>query len=213
MTERITMFISPTNAIKMYDVSKPTLYKDMSEGKLSYTKDDRKRRKINVAELDRIYQKRQAVEEDLTLDNVKEITDFTEANVKNKQVTSQVKAIREQIEKSKGREVELLEQQIEQYKDQVENLNRHLEETREEHRVYVRLLEDKREEQGAKTTNWEGKLQLLEQQINALQLQNQQLIIREEERKKRIEERRQRKEAEKKAAPPQKSSFFERFFG
>jgi hypothetical protein len=45
------MFISPTNAVKMYNVSKPTLYKDMSDGTLSFDKDDRGRRKLNVAEL------------------------------------------------------------------------------------------------------------------------------------------------------------------
>ena len=37
------MFISPTNAVKMYEGSKPTLYKDMSDGKLSFTIDDRDR--------------------------------------------------------------------------------------------------------------------------------------------------------------------------
>lgn len=59
-----------------------------------------------------------------------------------------VKVIREQIDQSKNRKIELLEQQIEQFKDQIENLHRHLDETREEHRGYMRLLEDKREEQG-----------------------------------------------------------------
>ena len=166
------MYISPTEAIKMYDVSKPTLYKDMSEGNLSFKKDDRKRRKINIAELDRIYQKRAGQGDDLTSRNVKPAIPLTELNVSDKQVATQIKAIREQISKSKDREIELLEQQIEQFKDQVENLNRHLEETRKEHKVYVRLLEDKREEQGAKTSHWGEKLELMEQQISALKLQN-----------------------------------------
>src|SRR5688500_9639645 len=51
------MFISPAEALRRYAVSKPTLYSDMKDGKLSYTIDDRARRKINVAELDRLYEK------------------------------------------------------------------------------------------------------------------------------------------------------------
>ena len=86
------MFISPTNAVKMYDVSKPTLYKDMSEGKLSFTKDDRDRRKINVAELDRLYEKREDTPADLTSANVKNGEAFTEPNVKHQQLSQQVKA-------------------------------------------------------------------------------------------------------------------------
>jgi len=207
------MFISPTDAVKMYDVSKPTLYKDMSEGKLSFNKDDRDRRKINVAELDRLYQKREDTPADLTSVNVKNGEAFTEPNVKHQQLSQQVKAIREQIEQSKNREIELLEQQIEQIKDQIENLNRHLDETREEHRGYMRLLEDKREEQGAKTSQWDEKLQIMEHQVAALQEQNRQLIAKEEERRKRIEERRRKREAERLREREQSKSLFSRLFG
>ncbi len=149
------MFISPTDAVKMYDVSKPTLYKDMSDGTISFTKDDRDRRKINVAELDRLYAKRQDAPEGLTSTNGNQWDGLTEPNVNNQHLAQQAKAIREQIEQSRNREIELLEAQIEQFKNQIENLHRHLDETREEHRVYVRLLEDKREEQGAKTSRWD----------------------------------------------------------
>lgn len=207
------MFISPTDAVKMYDVSKPTLYKDMSDGKLSFTKDDRDRRKINVAELDRLYEKRQDVPDDLTSANGKQMDGLTEPNVNHPHLVQQVKSIREQIEQAKNREINLLEQQIEQFKDQVENLHRHLDETREEHRVYVRLLEDKREEQGAKTSQWDHKIQAMEQQLIALQDQNKLLVAREEERKKRIEERRRKREAEKLLEKEKSQSFFSRLFG
>jgi len=204
------MFISPTDAVKRYELSKPTLYKDMSDGKLSFTKDDRNRRKINVAELDRLYSKRKDAPADLTSVNV---NGFTEPNVNSYYLSQQVKAIQEQVEQGKNREIELLEQQIEQFKDQLENLNRHLDETREEHRVYVRLLEDKREEQGAKTSRWDEKLQIMEHQVVALQKQNQQLIAREEERKKRIEKRRRQRQAEKLQEQEKHKSFLERLFG
>ncbi|NET35903.1 MAG: hypothetical protein F6K19_28395 [Cyanothece sp. SIO1E1] len=202
------MFISPTNAVKMYDVSKPTLYSDMKVGKLSFTKDDRDRRKINVAELDRLYQKRQGPSEALTSINGKQQGNLTELNVNPKHLNQQVNAIREQIEQSKNREIELLERQIQQFKDQIENLNRHLDETREEHRVYVRLLEDKREEQGAKTSQWDQKFQYMEQEVAALQKQNRLLIAKEEERKKRIDERRKQRRAEKLAEQKKQKSIF-----
>ena len=207
------MFISPTDAVKMYDVSKPTLYKDMSDGKLSFTKDDRDRRKINVAELDRLYQKRLDTAEGLTSINGNKKDGLTEPNVNHQHLSQQVKAIREQIEQSKNREIELLEDQIEQLKDQNENLHRHLNETREEHRIYVRLLEDKREEQGAKTSQWDEKLQMMERQVSALQEQNRKLIAKEEERRRRIEERRQQRKAEKLLEQEKKKNIIYRLFG
>ena len=207
------MFISPTDAVKMYDVSKPTLYKDMSDGTISFTKDDRDRRKINVAELDRLYAKRPDAAEGLTSTNGKAWGGLTEPNVNNQHLAQQVKTIREQIEQSRNREIELLEEQIEQFKNQIENLHRHLDETREEHRVYVRLLEDKREEQGAKTSRWDQKLQAMEHQLSALQDQNKLLVAREEERKKRIEERRRKQEAEKRQEQERKQRFWNRLFG
>jgi predicted site-specific integrase-resolvase len=85
------MFISPTNAVKMYNVSKPTLYKDMSDGTLSFDKDDRGRRKLNVAELDRLYDKREDAKTDLTSANVNSGQSLTESNVNNQQLTRQIK--------------------------------------------------------------------------------------------------------------------------
>ena len=214
------MFVSPTDAVKMYNVSKPTLYKDMSDGKLSFEKDNRDRRKINVAELDRIYSKREGNNEDLTSINGNSISTLTESNVNSQHLIQQIKAIREQIEQSKNREIELLEKQIEQLKDQNENLNRHLDETREEHRVYVRLLEDKREGEGTNSIDLDHKLEYMEQQLSMLQNQNKLLIEKEEERKKRdaarrrrIEKRRKEREEENAQKAKQKSrGLFERLF-
>lgn len=207
------MFISPTDAVKMYDVSKPTLYKDMSDGTISFTKDDRDRRKINVAELDRLYEKRQGVPEGLTSMNGKQWDGLTELNVNDQHLVQQVKAVREQIEQSRSREIELLEEQVEQFKNQIEKLHQHLDETREEHRVYVRLLEDKREEQGAKTSHWDQKFQAMEREVNVLQEQNKLLVAREEERKKHIEERRRKQAVEKQLEQERKQHFWQRLFG
>ena len=76
------MNISPAEAIRRYNVSKPTLYSDMKDGKLSFTLDDRKRRKINIAELDRIYDKREE-EGALTVEkSVQSPVKNTQSNVK-----------------------------------------------------------------------------------------------------------------------------------
>lgn len=86
-------------------------------------------------------------------------------------------------------------------------------ETREEHRVYVRLLEDKREEQGARTSQWNEKLQTMEYELRAVQEQNRLLLSREEERKKRIEERKRRREAQQLEEQEKQKSIFYRLFG
>lgn len=52
------MLVSPTKALKMFQVSKPTLYQDMKNAKISFTKTDKGRRQIDVAELSRVYEYR-----------------------------------------------------------------------------------------------------------------------------------------------------------
>jgi Mg-chelatase subunit ChlI len=94
------MLISPAEAVRQYDVSKPTLYSDMKEGKLSYKIDDRKKRKIDVAELERLYEKRAVTK---TAKNVKSSSENTDSNVK--------------LDQSK---IDLLEQEIRFLKQQVE---------------------------------------------------------------------------------------------
>ena len=101
------MFISPTEAVKIYDVSKPTLYADMNGGTISYEVEKRrsggKKRKINVAELDRVYKKREEKEEILTSKNVQSGQKNTEINGNNDNA-----------------EVRLLNQQIEFLKEKIE---------------------------------------------------------------------------------------------
>lgn len=207
------MFISPTDAVKFYDVSKPTLYKDMGDGRLSYTIDDRDRRKLNVAELDRLYQKRQTNFDGFTSAGVNLTDGLTEPNGNNPFISQQIKAIKEQIAQTKDREVELLEQQIEQLLAQVENLNRHLDETREEHRGYMRLLEDKRAEQGTHTSKFDEKLRDMEQQMSTIREENRRLQEERAERIRRAQERRKRKLTEETVKKNKIQNFFERLVG
>jgi chromosome segregation ATPase len=214
------MYVSPTEAIKLYDVSKPTLYKDMSDGKISFDKDERGRRKLNVAELDRIYSKRAEEGAPLTSNNVQSTLSFTEPNVNSKLLLQEVKTIKEQIGQAKDREIKLLEQQIEQLREQNDNLNRYLKETREEHQGYLRLLEHKSTEEGTHSPQLDQKLEMMEQQMHFLQEQNELLLRREEERKRRavirkkkIEELKQQKALQKEQPAQNNKGLFERLFG
>ena len=63
----------------------------MSKGRLSFTRDDRDRRKINVAELDRLYDKRPNTDSALMSVNGKSPSGLTELNVRNKDVSQYLK--------------------------------------------------------------------------------------------------------------------------
>jgi len=108
------MFVSPTKAIKMYEVSKPTLYKDMKDGKLSYEINDRKKRKINVAELERIYEKRDTEEGASTSETVKQKSSLTETNASSVKLQKELDEMRQSLADSRSSEIEILKNQIEQ---------------------------------------------------------------------------------------------------
>ena len=49
------MKVNPTEAAQIAGVTRKTLYADMQKGTLSYELTDKKKRLINVAELERVY--------------------------------------------------------------------------------------------------------------------------------------------------------------
>lgn len=165
--------------------------------------DDRKKRKIDVAELDRLYDKRPEKNQSITSENVNPRSNNTEQNVSSIDLKKEIETIRETIKETHSREVQLLNNQIEQLQNHVENLNKNLHKALD---VTV-LLEDKREGQGAKEAERDAKLELLQKQIEKLETQNNRLQSREDERRKRIEERRKQAEAEK------NKSWIARLFG
>lgn len=201
------MFLTPTKAVKLFKVSKPTLYNDMKSGKLSFELDGRKKCKINVAELDRLYDKRDDTEEGLTSKTVNKKQNLTNLDVSHTKIEREIKSIREQIESGHKREVELLNNQIEQLQSQVESLNKNLNKALD----VTALLEDKREGQGAKESELDAKFKNMEQVIDELRPQNKRLLDKEEERQRKAEERRKQREAE--TAEREKSqSIFKRLF-
>lgn len=179
------MNVSPTKAIKMYNVSKPTLYSDMKTGKLSYDITDRKKRKINVAELDRIYDKRDTEEGASTSENVKTKANLTETNVSSVKLREQLEEMRQSLDESRNREINALKNQIDQQQEQIELLNKNLNKALD----ITALLEDKRDGQGDKEAQMDAKLEVLERQVTQMERQNRVLLAKEEERKREVAER------------------------
>ena len=175
------MWLSPTKAVKMYNVSKPTLYADMKDGSLSYKMNDRKKRKINVAELDRLYDKRDSEEGASSSKTVKENSSLTETNVSKRKLEQKLEQAHAKIAESQEREITALKNQIENQKEQIEQLNKNLNKALD----VTALLEDKREGQGAKEVERDTKLEMLENQISRLTAKSERQAALD---KKRIQE-------------------------
>lgn len=175
------MWLSPTKAVKMYNVSKPTLYADMKDGSLSYEMTDRKKRKINVAELDRLYDKRDTEEGASNTKTVKGNSTLTETNVSKRQLEQKLEEAHAKIAESQEREITALKNQIENQKEQIEQLNKNLNKALD----VTALLEDKREGQGAKEVERDTKLEMLENQISRLTAKSERQAALD---KKRIQE-------------------------
>lgn len=175
------MWLSPTKAVKMYNVSKPTLYSDMKDGSLSYEMTDRKKRKINVAELDRLYDKRDSEEGASSSKTVKENSSLTETNVSKRKLEQKLEEAHAKIAESQEREITALKNQIENQKEQIELLNKNLNKALD----VTALLEDKREGQGAKEVERDTKLEMLENQIKRLSAKSERQAALD---KKRIQE-------------------------
>ena len=178
------MLVSPTKAIAMYNVSKPTLYSDMKTGKLSFKINDRKKRKLDIAELERLYEKRRTIEERTETKTVKEKPHLTESNVSVSALEKELQEARENLANSQKRETELLKEQIEQLQNQVEKLNTNLNKALD----ITALIEDKREGQGTKESQWEARMEIMESQLTKFQNQNQRLQAVDKNSKEKIEE-------------------------
>lgn len=146
------MLISPTDAVKNYDVSKPTLYADMKKGKLSFKKDDRGRRKIDVSELERLYERAAKSNDDnKTLPNVNDRKDDTLANSKEAADVEIVYLKR------------MLKEQKDQYENEIETLKDSLRLAQEGHNKSTLLIEHYTKEK--KGDEWQSAIAELKNQI------------------------------------------------
>ena len=193
------MYVSPTKAVKMYQVSKPTLYEDMKSGKLSYEINDRKKRKINVAELDRLYEKRAVGQGASQSKSVKQNPSLTVSNDSERQLEKELAEIREKLGESQNQQIKALQEQIAQQQDHIERLNQSLNKALD----ITALLEDKREGQGAKESERESKMAKLEARLEQLTADTERQAVQNKKHRRRIAELEQEKA----------KGFFERLFG
>ena len=159
------MSISPAEAIRLYDVSKPTLYKDMKEGTISYEQDDKNRRRLNPAELDRVYKKRRLEEGAQTIlkGGYNPATE-TALNAELVPVALMDKILKEQRE---------------QFENQIEMLRIALDQAQK----LPQLLENSRKEENDKVEEaWEQNIELLKGQV----ANEKDLRIKELARSKRL---------------------------
>jgi hypothetical protein len=148
------MFITPAEALRRYDVSKPTLYSDMSEGKLSFKFDDRKKRKIDVAELDRIYAKRPDTATTPTQNSVKLAADNTVSNVNY--TPQEVERLQQEIGYLK-REIQVRQSETEKWQEAFDKAQATADKI-------TALLENK---SGSGAGEWEKALKALEERIGS----------------------------------------------
>jgi len=187
------MFISPAEALRRYAVSKPTLYSDMGDGKLSYSLDDRGKRRINVAELDRLYEKRLAGAKPAEAVNVHDPDAQTEFN--GKEPAHLVAMLNQKIEhldrevRARGEDAEKWREAFEKAQATADKITALIEDrslgarpTRD-HDEKIDKLTKLVEQQVEEASNQYKKIAELEQSLKKTQMQNKRLLTTLEDHK------------------------------
>ena len=187
------MFISPAEALRRYAVSKPTLYSDMGDGKLSYSLDDRGKRRINVAELDRLYEKRPAGAKHPEAANVHDPEAQTEFN--GKEPAHLVAMLNQKIEhldrevRARGEDAEKWREAFEKAQATADKITALIEDrslgarpTRD-HDEKIDKLTKLVEQQVEEASNQYKKIAELEQSLKKTQMQNKRLLTTLEDHK------------------------------
>ena len=191
------MQISPAKAVRLYKISKPTLYADMKSGKLSFTKSHRGKRQIDTAELSRLYDLREKGQGAGDPENVKNGKGLTELNGSVETKSVKYEALLE----TKLNNAEKLLEEVKAQRDQLiqdkEKIQGQLDKALEIGAPIGRLLEDQRKEQGRSDTETQAKLKNLEETNTILQEQVKRFMKREKERRMRQERLRQEREMQR----------------
>ena len=180
------MKVNPTDAAQIAGVTRKTLYADMQKGTLSYEVTDKKKRLINVAELERVYG---TLAKDVggdTKNTLFETAGNTQKTVDTasggNNIDVEVLKIRlEQSENERSREREQLNEQI-------EHLRSMLSSEQEERRKITALLTNQtadKEEQGTQQKKTESQLDDLKMTVQELRKQNRAIFktLKEEKEK------------------------------
>jgi predicted site-specific integrase-resolvase len=117
------MKVSPTEATKLTSLARSTIYKDMNEGRLSYSLNKRGKRTLEVIELERVYG-------NLNLENKEENTVNTGGNLQDTNgliyqasLLREIEILKEQISQINSSNItthEILQNQIKDLKNERE---------------------------------------------------------------------------------------------
>lgn len=185
------MALSPTQAARIYDVSKPTLYNDMDDGTISYELTDKGTRRLNPAELDRVYEKRKNPEE-------KSVNDTNGAGDTNLQSGEFVSA--SLLDK-------MLRQQKEQFEEQIEILKSALAEAQ---KIPLLIENSRKDDKDNLAEAWEQNIQILKEQVELERELKEKYLVRAKglnKRKKELEETIKRLESRLEQANSRSSIF------
>jgi len=222
------MNVSITQAHKMTGVARSTIYKDMDEGKLSFSENGRGKREIMVSELQRVYgeidqsalnKKAPKKENTETSENVASVAERSETI---KQAPSdQVAVLQERILSLKGTvdEKEAFIHDLkserqkarEMHEEQLDSMKQSLDKAQDGYNQITKLLEDKTSESGGE---WQKTMKALESRIAN---QEKAEKDRQEREQKLLDENKRIKQAyskQKKALEAeQNKGFFQKLFG
>lgn len=162
------MNVCPAEASRLAGVSRKTLYQDMSKGHLSYDVTDKKKRLIQVAELERVY------------GHTKSNTQKTNGNSKkwletepgNSNDPAEIQVLKDKLDALQAER----DREREQLTDQIEHLREMVKSEQEERRKFTALLTDQRKEKEGRAGEQDKKMQDLDTTIEELRKQNRRIL-------------------------------------
>lgn len=182
--------------------SRQTINDATKDGSLSFTKNKRGHKVIDISELSRVYDIVEDIDALSKKSSNKNVEEGDKPSTPKKGLEKEIASIREEILASQTRERRLME-------DQIELLKTSVEEARRDKENYVKLLEN--HNKGGSS----AEIELLKQTNESLSDQVSQLLKREEQREKERQEARQRRLDKIKADEEAERSrgFFSKLFG
>ncbi len=222
------MNVSITQAHKMTGVARSTIYKDMDEGKLSFTENGRGKREIMVSELQRVYgeidqtalnKKTKKAKDTETSENVAGVVERSETTKQGQ--PDQIAVLQERILSLKGTVEDKdtfiddlkseRQKSREMYEEQLEGMKKSLDKAQDGYNHITKLLEDKTSEG---TGDWGKTMKALESRISNQEKAEKE---RQEREQKLLDENKRIKQAyskQKRELEAEKNKpFFKKLFG
>lgn len=168
--------VSPTKAAELANVSRQTIYNDMESGELSFKKQGKRKRTIDVSELERRYGKlnipsnktiAEPIESRGEVSNDVKDSSNSFTSLQNKRANGQNELVELAVSREKIQNLETL---VENLKDERDYLRGALEKAQNNE---THLLEDKRSE-SEKAEDWKKVLEDMKKKISAYELKEEQ---------------------------------------